>query len=109
MSELPEVGGELRGDFEDFSDSMKAAQMYQIRLIEEEREGPDPDLSLSEKLGTELLSNLNPATRQYLRLSELLRRKLHISGYDELSTLQLLLAYEREFNIRGKGSITQVG
>jgi hypothetical protein len=99
-SVFDELRSELLRSFGDFEDSMKAGQMELIRLAEGKNSGPDPEVFLLEALGSELYSNLVPATKYLLRASEVAYRNPR-SGYEEqFATLMLVQAYEAEFDAR---------
>ena len=95
---IEEMRRELVGDLENFSESMKAAQMEILR-ISEGRSVADTDALLLQSLGR-LVSYLLPETRQMLKISEAAYRNARTTYDEHFSTMLLLQAFEAEFMYR---------
>jgi hypothetical protein len=97
---------ELKRDFDNFADSMKATQMEVLRRIESNnRPAAAYDLDIAEQLGESLYSRLHERTQRALRLAE-----YHFNINQEpdgFSAAVLVMAqgYENELNVRVIGPV----
>jgi hypothetical protein len=93
---------ELKQDFDNALDSLKAGQMETIRLIEHnQRPAAAYEADIVAQLGASLYLRLEETTRSGLQLSEYL---YHINSqepnYFQSPVMQLALAYENELTVR---------
>ncbi len=91
---------EMRQDFDNFQDSVKAGQMEIIRLHQQNRRAADFEAYISDKIGLQLYSCLHEATRQALQVAEYLYHINQEPGCFAEPVLKMAYAYENELLIR---------
>jgi uncharacterized protein (UPF0212 family) len=102
MTVLPNVLQEMKQDFDNALDSLKAGQMETIRLIEHnQRPAAAYESDIEARLGAFLYSRLGETTQKGLQVAEYL---YHINSqepnYFPGPVMQMALAYENELAVR---------